>query len=333
MSALLAGSKVSDKKPYRALLRRGKGEMWRLAHRFSHYVDDASAHCLLICGLNWRPIHVLSDFPGIEFMPYFASRPAAPPPAQPDNAPAWSKGWQRAKWLVSGIAAFSTKATATLAAALAALVLSVLVFEQAKFWVNDARWMKKDHVVETAKREFLCNKHAFDPPVITVPEGLSDAGIKQLERKQALDRLIAEIYKLKETAKNHAKPFDTLGRVVHYLQCVTVSSASSTNVTLTSVERVIAPIGAPDASVDGLNAQGAVGTFLEWERTHYDFAVEHFAKRIPPHVFGRGTGGWRCCQIYCRRQLLWKQRAKKLPILVSQQLYQTQPPRCWGLQT
>lgn len=155
----------------------------------------------------------------------------------------------------------TTKITGGLALALLLVVSGWMVVDQVRFWMRD------DHTGVTAQRDFLCNTHAFELSSAEL-EGLSD-----------MQKIVQEIYILKETARQHAVPFDPIGRIQHFIRCVVISDVSMTNVSFEMVQDQRVPY---TQDIEAL---------LLWENDSLAFVNDSFADMVPSAV--RETWGQR----------------------------------------
>jgi len=167
-------------------------------------------------------------------------------------------------------------------AGMATLVIFVtvsgfLTVEQAVLWF----W--PDHTKITAKRDFLCNKHAYTiapapQPATQTGDTTQNAPEEQIPSQAAQLRNIqdkmVEIYNLKELARQHAIPFDTIGRVQYFLRCGRVTDVTTSAITFTLTEGERKPYS------QNLKA------LYDWEDAGFELVSAEFSSAVPPIILG-----------------------------------------------
>lgn len=210
----------------------------------------------------------------------FQSRPSAPRQNPPEE-PSEPKGLARLQAAISRASGLTKNLAAAGAMVVFVVVASWLVAEQVMLW-----W-KTDHTLTTAKRDFLCNKHAYtialpDQTAPTASEGESEAtravaiaqASAQMAQLRQIQDKVLEIYNLKELARQHAIPFDTVGRVRHFLRCGRVTDVTATTVKFTLSEGERKPYS------QDLKA------LYDWENAGFEFVSNEFSDVVPPIILG-----------------------------------------------
>ncbi|MEM8576288.1 MAG: hypothetical protein AAGF60_00405 [Pseudomonadota bacterium] len=152
------------------------------------------------------------------------------------------------------LSGYAATVTGVLALILLVVVTSWMIVDQFRFWA------RKDHTFLTAQRDFLCNSHTFD---------ISEDEAANLSDMQ---KIVQEIYILKETARQHAVPFDAIGRTQHFIRCAVLEDVSATSVSFKMVQDQRVPY---TQDIEAL---------LQWEEESLAFVSDAFADMVPAPV-------------------------------------------------
>ena len=207
----------------------------------------------------------------------FQSRPSVPPNDDDDPAPEPTL-WSKLRGAIANASGLATNLAATVVLSVLVIVTGWMGIEQAAFWWNS------DHTEHTAKRDFLCNKHVYtappaaqpkiepteESPTRVTPNAVAPAQATQNEKDLAeVQEMVVEIYALKEMARQHAIPFDTVGRVRHFFRCGNVTDVSATTLKFAFTEGQRKPYS------QDLRA------LHDWEKSGFDFVERQFSEMIP----------------------------------------------------